>query len=274
MERLLEFWKKEIIDSSLVDGKKELEDMRLARIEKLKEQEENGKKRKNVNFPCKQLNKRRNSQHEIPESRELGSPEHQIGFMIYHYRESLKYDQFDSEYITQLLLDKYDNIDLDIVWDKWVKRLSDDEINDKYEDKQKKMLSFEIICDIEKYLMMKNMSRKRLPKNPEYKGIKGYRFIHGKKNYGPWSPWNFIAPMGEIIDPFVNIGFVIDEYEKSLFSIPDRANVEKIRGNLQRDIMELKSNSEKRDFLIKVMKILVTREMEDDGIFEWIDFEY
>jgi hypothetical protein len=38
--------------------------------------------------------------------------------------------------------------------------------------------------------------------------------------------------------------------------------------------MELKSNSEKRNFLIKVMKILVTREMEDDGIFEWIDFEY
>jgi hypothetical protein len=121
-----------------------------------------------------------------------------------------------------------------------------------------------------------NKKRKRLPANNKYKKIKGYPFIHGYIQRSLWNPLNYISPMGEIFDSIQSINLIIDEYKKSLNPIfMIQMNVEKIRKKLQLDMSKLETNSEKRKFLEKITKILVTREKDDDeGIFDLFDFEY
>jgi hypothetical protein len=279
MEKLLEYWIDAISNSSLDDDdKEELEKMRFDRIDKLKKIEE--KKKNYTKFPCIQSMRIRDLR-SISSSRvSKGPPKQQVGIIIYWFEESLTNGEFDSrrrDHITKILLDNYENIDLDIVWDKWVRCLSDVQINEKYDNVKMRRTSYDVICMIEEYLNVRDISRKRLPMRPDYKGPKGYPFIHAnveRKIFDFIIP-DYVAPMGEVFDQIKNTDLVIEEYKKSLYVSINQINVEKIRKKILDDMLKLDSVLEKKEYLNMVMKVLVTREKEDvNGIFDLFDFEY
>jgi len=281
-----------------------LNELRLERIEELKnnpqkrplEEEENG----DATLPCEPSTKKR-KMNIIPKTRESnGTSDHQVRWIVYVYEETLNerdQDLFDSDHrerVIKMILAGYDNIDdekeyLDIFWNKWVKGMSDDEINNLYKKKKLKEDVLNVICKINEYVYMlkktmnDSMSRRRLPKNPNYKDLIQRPFIHGRRNDGIWTPWDFIAPMGEIIDPIKNIDLVMDEYKKSLLNLLSisKEDFEIIRKTLINHMIKLETGEEKTKFLDKVTKILVTRELNDtsddndmNDIFDSFNFIY
>lgn len=136
-----------------------------------------------------------------------------------------------------------------------------------------------------------SIDRRRLPKNPDYKDLKRHPFIMGKKEhksleYGGrtlWNPMSIIKPSGEIFDPIVNVDMIIVEYKKSLadpLSVSDE-NVEKIRKRLIDYMTKLENDDQRVEFLTKVTKILINRELNDtsddndlNDLFDAFDFSY
>ena len=80
--------------------------------------------------------------------------------------------------------------------------------------------------------------------------------------------------MTEVFDPVKNIELMIEEYRKSSISLPTDSNIERISVKLWQDMSGLRSDVEKREYLEKVARVLVMRDDNEDGIFDFVDFKF
>ncbi|CAG8851769.1 16399_t:CDS:1, partial [Gigaspora margarita] len=224
-----------------------------------------------------------------------GNTNVQITFIVDEYKRTLdvddkkKFNRIKTDHVKKLIKDahvtsKAGKTLLDILYYSWVIGKDDAFLLTKY-TQTKIEETKSLIKNINDYLWListkkiKGTKCKRLEKDPKYKNPAQYPVL-----FGPGGQFSFNNPLGfpiEIIDDEENIKQIINQYQLSLKNQSGILidNLKRMQNALINGIKVYNNNNDKKEYLHKIFKILVTQELDDveddddiNNIFDSLNF--